>query len=54
MAELRVDPRGQGPFQVFDSFRNHAQPFGVLLRSLPTFVVADNGKSFTEGSGELG
>ncbi|HZE13789.1 MAG TPA: hypothetical protein VE086_08530 [Chthoniobacterales bacterium] len=53
MPQLRIDSRGQRLFQTFDSFRDFAKPFGVLLRIPSTFFVTDNHETIAKSCGKL-
>ena len=53
MAQLGIDSTRQRSFQAFDSFRDYAKPFGVLLRITSTLFVTDDRETFAKGGGKL-
>ena len=54
MPQLRIDRWRQALLNLFDPFRNFAEPLRVLNRVAPALVVGNDGQALTQGRGQLG
>jgi len=54
VAEFRIDLRREGLLEAFDFFGDVTEPVGVAFGLTAAFFVADDGKAFAEGGGEIG